>query len=187
MPADRKYCTPEFVFDKVFTQPYTVIYLACLIGTVSAGLLYFFVISKFFSYGGLALSFGILVITMTLIIKALSKSVRVYLDDKSIFMSNSIGGFTRILKKDIDGICCYDYEQQRKPTISITIQLKNGKNIHLNDSNLFERADDKKAEMLKQFFVAAKKRLDLTYIKKDRWRALQGLGANWYSPLPGNE
>lgn len=180
--ADRKYCTPEFVFENIFTLHYAFVYLAFLISIVPA-VLFFLLISRFFAYGGLALSFGILILSMSLIIKVFSKSVRIYFDEKSLFISDAKGNFTRFLKRDIAGICTFDYQLRDKPNVSITIALKNGKMIHLNDSYLFERADPEKAQMLKRFFSAATKRLDLTYVKKDQWRALQRLGANWYAPV----
>jgi len=182
MTGNRKNCTPEFVFEKVHTQPYAIIYLAFTISLVPAVLFYWFLIQRFFAHGGLALSFGILILGMSLIMQALSKTVRIYFDEKSIFIGDASGNFTRYLKRDIAGICAYDYELKSRPNVSVTIALKNGKMIHLNDINLFSRSDPDKAQMLKRFFSTAKKRLDLTFVKKDRLRAWQGTGANWYAP-----
>ncbi|GAA4328832.1 hypothetical protein GCM10023149_33030 [Mucilaginibacter gynuensis] len=183
MSPHRKYCTPDFVFEQVFTQPYVVIYPAVLVGIVPAVLFYVLFIRHFFKHVGLALSLGIVIIIVSLITSLLSKTVRIYFDEKSIFISDSQGDFTRYLKREIAGIYCYDYETNNKPNVSITIILTNGKRFDLNSINLFERPDQAKAQMLRQFFTAAKKRLHLTYVRKNRWRGLQGLGANWYVPL----
>lgn len=184
MSDDRKYCTPEFVFGKVFTWPYSIIYLVVIIGAIPAVLIYLLFISRFFSHGGLAISFGVMIITASLIMKALAKPVRVYFDEKSILISDTKGDFKRFLKRDIAGIYCYDYENKDKPNVSVTIILTNGKKLHFNDINLFGRTDLEKAQMLKRFLIAAKNRLDLNYVRTDRWRSLWGVGANWYAVSP---
>lgn len=183
MAEARKYCTPDFVFKGVMTRPYYIIYLIAVVAAALAMLIFLFVIQRLFSRGGLPLSFGLMILFMILMMKALSKTVVVYFDEKSIFISDGYNNFERFLKKDIAGIYSYDYENDARSQISLTIILISGSEIHLTDTNLFKRPDQKKALMLKQFLKAALKHLNLKYAGKDHWRSSQGIGACRYVPM----
>jgi DUF1365 family protein len=87
----------------------------------------------------------------------------------------------RYLKSDIEGFYSYDYERLERSFISIQIRFKNGKKISLTDTVMFERVELDKAQMLQRFLKVAKKQLNFTYVKKNRTRSLQKLGACWYS------
>ncbi|WDF55910.1 hypothetical protein [Mucilaginibacter sp. KACC 22063] len=182
IPLTGKHCTPPLVFTNVITRPYFVIYLILIIAVIPAILFYVFVASRLFWHGSLPLSFAFLVLCMMLIVKLFQKKITIYFDSKSMYVAENNQPFRRILKRDIAGIYSFDYELKPRSHISIVIKLKNGKQLSLTDGNLFERKDENKALMLKQFIKAAQKRLNLAPDGKNKWRSVQGVGACWYAP-----
>jgi hypothetical protein len=111
----------------------------------------------------------------------LAKTFIIYFDPGSMYIGEQNKKPQRYLKSDIEGFYSYDYERLERSFISIQIRFKNGKKISLTDTVMFERVEMDKAQMLQRFLKVAKKQLNFTYVKKNRTRSLQKLGACWYS------
>ncbi len=179
-----KFQTEQFVFKNVMRLHYNAIYWIAALSAALAIACYIILIRPLFFHGGLPLSSGLMLLAMMLIIKTQKKTVIIYFDQSAIHVGKGNGEFERFTKTEVAGIYSYDYIQRERAQVSISIILKNGRKIHLTDTQLFEKPDKERSLMLKRFLKAAVERLDLHYAGKNRWRAFQGTAACWYTAKP---
>lgn len=178
----QKNSPEQFIFKGVMTSPY---YIICIISLVlSLVLFYLYGEIGFRYFGRLGMSFTFLILGIIIFLMMrffLAKTMIIYFDPGSIYIGEQNKKPKRYLKSDIDGFYSYDYERLERSFISIQIRFKNGKKISLTDTVMSERVEMDKAQMLQRFLRTAKKQLNFTYVKKNRARSLQKLGACWYS------
>lgn len=180
----EKYCTPRFVFNKVITFPVYVgqLIVACFI--VPSMWLYY--LNGFIYLGklGWVISFLVGFGIARYVINRFAKTVIIYFDKQSMYISQMGKAFRKISLRDVAGLYSYDYERLDKSAVSLQFVLKSGEKIRLADHYNNISKDPEKAEMLRQFLRTAQRRLQLTYQGKNRWRTLCGLGACWYASTP---
>jgi hypothetical protein len=177
----QKYCTPHFVFKKVYTWPYYVTFGIMLVLLTPMFVLFVTGWYAYLGYGGKSLIFMLSLLLMMVVLNPMAKSVTVYFDRKRVYIGNEKKGFEEILMHNVVGFYSHNYERNQQQLISIEIYFKNRKKLILYQLNGFNKvAPDDKA-MLKAFLLAAQRRLNFTCIRKNRWRSFFGLGAYWYS------
>lgn len=177
----EKPISKQFTLAKVVTYPY---YFNYLLGLLIGGPMFFIYAEVGFeSLGlfGLVLTFFAVALTITSIIKSLSKAVSIYFDKEFMYITYDSKITEKYLKNDIAGVYSYNYEQIEKSFISIQFNLKNGQKIELTDINISEKIDKEKAVLLKKFLIVLKEELGFTLLKKNRVRSLQKLGADWFA------
>lgn len=177
----QKHCTPEFVFKKVSTWPVFYTYLLAFILFIPAFVSFITGWYAYLGYGAKSMILLLTVILVSVVLNGFSKTVIIYFDRKAMYVGDQSRNFKRILNRNIIGFYSYDYERFAKSYVSVKFIFKNGKTLILQDAGFAERKDPGKAQMLKQFLVAAKRRLNFTFTQKSRWRAFFLLSAYWYA------
>jgi hypothetical protein len=181
----QKYCTPHFVFKKIYTWPYYVTFSLMFVLLIPMFVLFISGWYAYLGYGGKSLIFMLSLLLVMVVLNPLAKSVTVYFDRKRMYIGDEKKGFEEILMHNVVGFYSHDYERNQQQLISIEIYFENRKKLILYQLNGFNKVDPDDKAMLKAFMLAAQRRLNFTCIRKNRWRSFFELGAYWYSDSEG--
>lgn len=166
----------EFLLEKVTTGNYNYVYLIGFPIFFGAFILYSEFGSKYLGTGGIILVFLAVYGLIRFLLKKMSKNIRIIFDKNHIVINGKAFD-----KKDIKGIYSYDYINNQQSIISIQFQFRNHKNLEITDTEYRNRYDKDKGENLKLFLKTVMKELNFTKQRKSNFRAIQNLGAYWYS------
>lgn len=183
----EKYCTPEFVFKKVYTLPNYLVFIIMVLISWPVVILYALKGYRYLGMSGMYITVSLLFVVFTLLMNSISKTVFIYFDRKRMYVKEGNKDYEAHLKSDIQGFYSYHYDEQDKSMVSFKFILKSGKNISLSDGNISEKKNPEKALMLKTFLVTAKRQLEFTAIRRNRWYAFLRIGYYWYSKTPETE
>ncbi|WP_370900666.1 hypothetical protein [Chryseobacterium gossypii] len=166
----------EFVLENVTIGQYYYVYVIGL----PLFLIVFFLYGEYgmgyFGILGLILAFAITFGGVYFVLKKLSKRVTIRIDDKYLIINDK-----KYTKEEVKGIYSYDYINTKKSIISIQIQFTDGKKIEITDTEYRNKYDENKASVLRSFLKNIIEKFDFAKKKKNKLRAVQNLGAYWYS------
>ncbi|MCW3170776.1 hypothetical protein OMO38_19780 [Chryseobacterium sp. 09-1422] len=118
--------------------------------------------------------------TCYLILKAFSVQVKIWFDDKYLFIQKGKQPTEKYFKSDIKGFYAYDYESKapllQNSKIYFKFCLMNNSKIYLNDVEYKNKYEIEKGENLKKFLKYAQNELHFTKIKKKNFQNIY-----WYS------
>jgi hypothetical protein len=183
----QKYCTPHFVFKRVYTWPYYVSIILMAILLTPMFVLFLNGWYLYLGYGGKSLIFVLNLLLIMIVLNPLAKSVTIYFDRKHMYVGDAKKDFESILSRDVVGFYSHNYERNQTFPIWVELHFKNRKKLVIYELNGFKKLDPDDKAMLKAFLIAAQRRLNFTCIRKNRWRSFFGMGAYWYSATLNEE
>jgi hypothetical protein len=172
----------EFQFKDLITlKPLTINIIVLMVVAVSFSL-YYFLFGINFRLSFMMMMFALIVLGITLILKAASSTVHISFTKNSLAIK--IDGKISVYKKtDIVGLYSINYNLSKSSRVAFEILFDNGSSIYLSDFEFNDKKDLLKNTHLRKLLNQFIKEVDLSDCKKVKSLNLHRMGQYFYFKL----
>jgi hypothetical protein len=167
--------------DLITLKPLTINIIVLLVVTTFF-CLYYILVGINFKLSFMMITFALIVLGITLILKAASSTVHISFTKNSLAIK--IDDKINVYKKtNIVGLYSINYNLSKSSRVAFEILFDNGKSIHVSDFEFNDKKDLSKNKQLKKLLNQFIEEVDLFECKKVKSLSLHRMGQYFYSKL----
>jgi|GEM_PF-5858967 len=172
----------DFDFKEIITlKPSSINTIVLLVVATFFGL-YYFLIGLNFKLSFVMITFGLIVLGITLILKAASAEIHMSFTGNSLIVKRR--NEKKVYKtNDITGLYSINYNVSKSSRIAFEILYSDGTSLHLYDIEFNDKKDDLKNRKLKKFLNTFLEETGLNECKKIKSLNLHKMGQYFYYKL----